>query len=103
MPCTGNEVGRQGAAVAQRIEGGDSCAEQRAGFGGVKAFRNRRERFHGSDHIFLIAAVITDSRSFQVEAIGKISPAAGDTSAVLPAVPADADALAFFPAHDAGA
>src|SRR4029077_2289401 len=99
----GNEIGRQGAAVTQRVEGGDTRAKQRAGFRGVEALRHCGERFHGSDHVFLVAAIEGDSAYFRVAAIGEISAAAREASAVLAAVPADADALAFFPVNDARA
>src|SRR6266403_3399269 len=97
----GDEIGRQCAAVAQGVEGGDSRAKERAGFHGVEAVRHCGERFHGSDHVFLIAAIEADSGNFQVAAIGEISAAAREASALLAAVPADADALAFFPTGDA--
>src|SRR5712664_1740322 len=89
--------------VAQSVEGGNSRAKERAGFHGVETLRHCGERFHGSDHVFLIAAIEADSANFQVAAIGEISAAAREARAVLATVPADADALAFFPAGDAGA
>src|SRR6266478_4010076 len=99
----GNKVRRQRAAVAQSVEGGDSRAKERAGFHSVEALRHGCERFHRGDHVFLVPAVEADSANFQVAAIGEISAAAREASAVLAPVPADADALAFFPAGNAGA
>src|SRR6266478_5881758 len=99
----GNEVRRQRAAVAQSVEGGDSRAKERAGFHSVEALRHGCERFHRGDHVFLVPAVEADTAHFQVAAIGEISAPASNASAVLPAVPANADALAFFPARDASA
>src|SRR5258708_25863877 len=99
----GDEIGRECAAVAQGVESGNTRAKERAGFHGVEAIRHCGERFHRSDHVFLIAAIEADSANFRVAAIGEISAAAREASAVLAAVPADADALAFFPAGDAGA
>src|SRR5260370_16838212 len=89
--------------MAQSVEGGNTRAKQRAGFHGVETLRHCSECFHGSDHVFLIAAIEGDSTNLCVLAIAKISAAAGDASAVLAAVPANADALALFPAGDAGA
>src|SRR5216684_2608969 len=87
--------------MAQSVEGGNTRAKQRAGFHGVETLRHCSECFHGSDHVFLIAAIEGDSTNLCVLAIAKISAAAGDASAVLAAVPADADTLALFPAGDA--
>src|SRR5229473_4552126 len=87
--------------MAQSVEGGNTRAKQRAGFHGVETLRHCSECFHGSDHVFLIAAIEGDSTNLCVLAIAKISAAAGDASAVLAAVPANADALALFPAGDA--
>ena len=56
--------------MAQRVEGGDSRAKERAGFHGIEALRHCGESFHGSDHVFLIAAIEADSANFQVAAIG---------------------------------
>src|SRR5229473_4031796 len=89
--------------MAQSVEGGNTRAKQRAGFHGVETLRHCSECFHGSDHVFLIAAIEGDSTNLCVLAIAKISAAAGDASAVLAAVPANADALAFFPAGNARA
>src|SRR5712692_4763967 len=99
----GNEVRWHSPAVAEGIEGGDSRAHQRTCLCGIQALRHGCERFDRGEHVFLIAAVIADAGNFQVEAIRKISAAASNASAVLPAVPANADALAFFPARDASA
>src|SRR5208282_160513 len=50
-----------------------------------------------------VAAVVADSANLQVRAGPKIAAATRETRAILPAVPANADALAFFPCGDAGA
>src|SRR5260370_34518822 len=97
----GDEVRRHCAAVAQTFKGSNSRAKERAGFHGVKTLGHCGKRFHGSDHVFLIAAIEADSANFQVAAMGEISAAAREASAVLAAVPADADALAFFPTGNA--
>jgi len=52
---------------------------------------------HWNDHIFGVTAVITDSGNEQLFAISKVAAAAGNADSVLSTVPADADALAFFP------
>jgi hypothetical protein len=88
--------------MPQRIEGRDSRAEQRAGIRGSEALRNRCERFHGSEHVFLIAAVAADSRNLQIHAIRKISAAARQAYAAVPAVSAHSDALCFFPTDHSG-
>jgi len=60
-------------------------------------FRHPRQRFHRRDHVFLIAAVVADAANQRVRAVHEVPATAGKTSAVLPAVPADSNALAFPP------
>ena len=99
----GYEVGGERAAVAEGVEGGDSCAEERAGFDVGEGFGDGCEGFDGGDHVLRVAAVVGDAGDFEVAAVAEVSAAAGEAGAVLAAVPADSYALAFFPRGDAGA
>ena len=58
--------------------------------------------FCGSEHVVGVATVIADAGDFFVNASNEVAAAASRTSSVVAAVPADADALAFFPNGDAG-
>src|SRR5262249_42709661 len=98
-----NEVARRRAAVPQRVEGGDSSAEQRGRFGVTETFRHRRQCLHRSHHVLLVSTVIADAGNLQVPAITKISAPARDTRVVLTAVPAHAHALPLPPRGDTGA
>jgi His Kinase A (phospho-acceptor) domain len=68
----GNNVAWHGAAVPQRIEGGNSGAKKRSRFHVTQCVGNRGQRFHRSHHVMLVSAVITDARNFQIAAIAKI-------------------------------
>src|SRR5262249_50754443 len=57
-----------------------------------------RQCFYRRDHILLIATIVADASDFHVLAIAKISAAAGETGAIVTAVPAYANALADRPA-----
>ena len=92
-----DQVAGERAAVPQRVERGDSGAEQRRRFDGAQTLRYRHQRLHRSHHVLLVSAVIADARNFQIPAIAKISAPACETRAVLAAVPADADALPLLP------
>jgi hypothetical protein len=50
----------------------------------------------------LVSAVVADAGNFQVNAIAKISAAAGGTRIVLTAVPPNTDALTILPCGNAG-
>src|SRR5258708_3924829 len=93
----GDEVTRQRAAMAQRVKRGNPGTHQRRGLGRVERFRHPRQRFHRRHHIFLIATVVADAANLPVHAVHKVPATAGKTSAVLPAVPADSNPLAFLP------
>ena len=85
------------AAMAQRIEGGNPRTHQRCGFGSIERLRHPRQCFHGRHHIFLIAAVVTDSGNLEVCAVSEVAAPASQTGAVLPAVPANSHSLALRP------
>ncbi len=55
------------------------------------------QRLHRRDHEFLVAAVIADAADDDAGTVNEVSSAAGQTCAVLAAVPTHADAIAFFP------
>ena len=97
-----NQVAGKRTAVPQRVEGGNSGAEQRRRFDVAQTFRYRRQRLDRSHHVLLVSAVIADARNFQVPAIAKISAPARETRAVLAAVPADTDALSLLPRGNTG-
>src|SRR5262245_49946320 len=88
--------------MAQRVEGGKAGAKERAGIGGIERIGNAREGFDGSDHVLPVAAVEADAAHYFVFAIDEIAFAAGRAVAVMPAVPAHADAVTRFPSRDAG-
>ena len=99
----GDEIAWHRAAVAQSIEGGDASAKQRSGVSRIKAVRNMGHGFDGSDHIFLIAAVVADSSDRAFLAIDEITCATGWACVVLAAMPADAGAVPFLPSGYTGA
>ena len=98
-----DQVARQSTVATESVERGDPGTHQGRGFGGIERFRHARQRFHRCEHVLLVATVITDPANLHVRAIREISAPAGETRAVLAAVPADSDALALFPFRDARA
>src|SRR5882672_9817637 len=83
--------------MAQGVKRGDPGTHQRRGLGRVERFRHPRQRFHRRDQVLLIAAVVADAANHRVPAVHEVPATAGKTSAVLPAVPADSNPLAFLP------
>ena len=102
MPCTATRSPGRAPLCAQRIEGGDSGAEQRRGVGVRKTVGIAHQCFDRRHHVLLISAVIADAGDFPIPAIAEISAPALTTCAVVAAVPADTDALSLLPAGDAG-
>src|SRR5882762_5565492 len=99
----GDEIAGTRARVAERIENGDAGTEQRRGFGSGEFFRDRSHRLSGGHHVFLVAAVVSDSGDFFVLAVNKVAAAAGIAGEIMTAVPSDADALAGLPVRYVGA
>jgi hypothetical protein len=89
--------------MPQRVEGGDSGAEQRRSFGVTQTFRYRRQRLDRCGHVLLVSTVIADTGYFHVPAITKISATALGARAVVAAVPTDADTLPLYPPSNARA
>src|SRR6266851_819805 len=83
--------------MAQGVKRGNPGTHEWRGFSRVERFRHPRQRFHRRDHVFLIAAVVADAANFRVRAVHEVPATAGKTGAVLPAVPADSNPLAFLP------
>src|SRR5262249_36865814 len=94
----GDQIARQCAGVSQSVERGDSRAHQRGGFRYVKRLGHMGPGFHRRHHEFRIASVIADSANLHVHAVDEIASPARHARAVLAAVPADTNALAFLPA-----
>lgn len=92
-----NQVAGKGAAVAQRVVGGDAGAQQRRCVHVFEAVGDGNERLDGSDHVLLIAAVVADAGDLLIAAIDKIAAAALATGVVVAAMPADAGTLALLP------
>src|SRR5262249_51735182 len=69
----------------------------------IEAVGNCCETFGGSEHVLLVAAIKMNACDFFVVAGDEIALAAGRASKVMTAMPADSDALAFFPICDSGA
>src|SRR5205807_5307519 len=98
-----DQIARQRAAVAEGIEGGDAGAHQRRGLGDIEGLGHPRQGLDRRDHELLVAAVVADATDLEVRAGPEVAPPARRTGAVLPAVPADANALALLPRRHAGA
>ena len=100
MPRTATRSPGFGAAVAQRVEGGEAGAHQRRGVRGGQFRGHQRERGRRGDHVVGVAAVERDAGHLDSGLAGEeIAAAAGVAVAAVPRVPADADALAGLPAR----
>jgi len=64
MPWTATRSEGNAPLLPQSVESGNARAKERAGFHGVETLRHCGEGFHGSDHVFLIAAIKADSANF---------------------------------------
>src|SRR5208283_3396987 len=93
----GDEIAGTRARVAQRIENRNAGTQQWRGIGGGQVVGDGGYRFGGRDHVFLVAAVVTDAGDFFVLAVNEIAAAAGVAGEVMATVPSDSDALAGFP------
>src|SRR6185295_13609537 len=96
-------VSGAGAAVAERVEGGDAGAEQRAGFHRPQRLREARHRLAGDDHVLRVPAVIADPGDPLLLAVDEQSAATGAALEAVAAVPADAHPVPRAPGGDAGA
>ncbi len=83
--------------ASQGVEGVNSSAHQRRRIDIAYTARNRNKGFDRSQHVLRIAAVITESGILLIATESKISAPALGTSAVVAAMPANADTLAFSP------
>jgi hypothetical protein len=99
----GNQITRTRATMAQGIEGGNSGAKKRSRISWFESIRNCGDGFGLGDHVLLIPAIIVNAGNSFVRAIDEITLAACGAGKVMSAMPADSDALAFFPMGDARA
>jgi hypothetical protein len=94
----GDKVARERAAMAESIECRDSGAHEGRGFRSVKRLRHPRQGFDRRDHEFLVSAVVTDSAHQAIRTVYEVASPAGQTGAVLPAVPTYANPVSLTPA-----
>lgn len=92
-----NQVTREGAAVAQSIEGRDPGAQQRTGFAKAKGIGNAGKAAHRRDHVLLIPAIEVKAGNLEPDAVDEIAAAARVALAAIVSVPADADPVANRP------
>ena len=71
-----DDIARHGAALAQRVVGGDARAEQRCGIGRREIVRDHGEALGRRHHRFGIAAIIGDAGNAQIAAIDQPAAAA---------------------------
>src|SRR5439155_5063412 len=96
-------VPRTRAAVAERVVGGDSGAEQGSGVLGVELLGDPRGGFVRDDDVLCVTAVEADARHLRPLAVEEESLAAGSADEAVTAVPADAYPVALLPLRDVGA
>src|SRR5262245_5190566 len=97
----GDNLSGPRAAVAKRVEGGDTRAHQRSRVHGRKPLRDQRQRSGGSDHVFGVAAVVHDARNLKGDLAGdEVSATARIAAPAVSAVPANSDPLARRPPGD---
>src|SRR5262245_43399380 len=92
-----HDIARARARIAQRVEGGDACAEQRRGVDGIEFVGDRCERLDRRDHVVGIAAVEVNAGNPEVAASDEVAAPAAGTRPANAAEPADADSLARAP------
>src|SRR5882672_12485627 len=92
-----NHISRPRAGIAKRVKSSDPRAQQRCRFVEGNAIGQSDNRLFRSDHVFLIAAIVSNPANLLVLAQPKISPAAGFALETMPAVPAHADPLTLLP------
>ena len=99
----GDDIARPGAAVAERVEGGDAGAHEGSGIDGRQFIGEQSGCGGWGDHVIGIAAVEGDTGDLVGFAGEEIAAAAGLAASTIAAVPADADALADGPGRGIGA
>jgi hypothetical protein len=93
-----DDVATSRAAVSKRVEGRYARAHQRRSVNGGEFIRHKRQRFRWRDHIFSVAAVERNARRQQFDfARKKLAAPAMIAIPTVPAMPTNADALAFLP------
>src|SRR6478672_3443336 len=95
-----HKIARTGAAVPQRVECSDTGAQQWSRLSPVKPVWNARHSFNWRHHVLRVAAIKVESRNRSVVTVGEIARAARWTGVVLTSVPANANAIPFFPRSD---
>src|SRR5262249_35671114 len=83
--------------MTESIECGDSGTHQRRGLGGVERFGHVGQCFDRGYHEFLLPPVVVNPTNLRICAVDEITSSARRASAVLAAMPADADPFAFLP------
>src|SRR5579862_5048277 len=95
-----HEVARTCAAMAQRVKGRNAGAHQRRRHRRRQRRGNPRQHRRRSDDVLAIAAVVVDAWHLQFVTGEEIAATATLARSVVSAVPADAGAIAHFPAVD---
>src|SRR5437867_2800416 len=90
-------VAAPGARISQRVVHGDACTHERSRFLRWQFVRNRCHCRRWRNHILGISAVKIDARNLAIDAHSEIAAPALFADEIMSAMPADADALAFFP------
>src|SRR5437773_2121398 len=84
--------------VTQGVESRDTGAHERRGFGRAEPVGDPGKRTRRHRHIILVPAVVGDPRNAGGDAAEEeVAPATGLAVSTMPAVPADAYAVAWFP------
>src|SRR5207302_9339175 len=91
-----DDVARERARIAQRVEHRNARAHERTGLLRRQFIRNRRHRFGGRNHVFGVTAVEIDAGDFAIRAHAEISATAFVANKIVSAVPADTNALALL-------
>src|SRR5207237_1027747 len=102
-PLHGDDVTGTRTGIAQRVVNRHARAHKRPGFFRRQFIGNRRQRGRRCDHILGIAAIEIDTGDFAIDAHRKVTAPALYTDKIMPPVPADANALTFFPICNAAA
>src|SRR5262249_6199476 len=92
-----DHIAGTGAAVAERVEGGDSGTHERRGFFWSKFVGDAGEHLLRRHQKLRVAAIIANSRYLQVHAGDEIAAAARLAFPEIPAMPTYPDAVADFP------